>query len=334
MVQFSWLSFGGVMQVRGAGLVLGVLVALVAAPALWAGPFSEVPSDDWAYPVCARLVGLDVLSSAGGSMSFSGRPQLTRFEFGIALLEPLTALQREMASLPAGADPVVRAHAATRALRLSPQLSEDQIAAVAGDLRRLAAEFADVLRPLGFDPASVARELEALSNSEALREWRSQALASPTGVPALTTVAPPDNTVRLPLARGALAFTYQPDLRPPGLLDYLALSAADTNPGPASTSAYAEASPRDPRVSRLRTAYEYDLTTALTLSLAYEEIARRGQGLSPLDTAYLASLGVGYRFAPSASVKLSYSLLEYSSYVFDTPKVRDHVAETAVTIEF
>ncbi len=319
---------------RGVGLVLGVLAMLVASPALWAGPFSEVPSDHWAYPVSARLAGLDVLSSAGGVASLSGHPQLTRFEFGIALLEPLTALQREMTSLPAGADPVVRAHAATRALRLSPQLSEDQIAAAAADLRRLTAEFADVLRPLGFDPASVARELEALSNSEALREWRAQALSGPSGLPALTAVAPSDDTVRVPLARGALALTYQPDLRPPGLLDYLALSAADANNSIASTAAYAEASPRDPRVSRLRTAYEYDLTTALTLSLAYEEIARRGHGLSALDTASLASLGVGYRFAPSASVKLSYSLLEYSSYVFDTPKVRDHVAETAVTIEF
>jgi long-subunit fatty acid transport protein len=72
----------------------------------------------------------------------------------------------------------------------------------------------------------------------------------------------------------------------------------------------------------------------LTLSLAYEEIARNGQGLEPIDSASLASLGVGYKITRTASVTLSYSLLEYSNHLFDGPPLRDRVAETAVSIGF
>jgi len=320
--------------VRGLGLLLGALIALSAAPALWAGPFSEVPSDHWAYPASSRLVALEVLSAPGGGVSFSGHPQLTRFEFGIALLEPLTALQREAKSLPPGADPVTRVQAAARALRIKPSLSEDQIVAVAGDIKLLAAEFSDVLAPVGFDPASAAEMLAALSSKEVVRGWRSQALSGSASPPDTAALAPSGDTLRVPMARGTVALTYERDTRSPEMLDAFALSAADAGLRLGSTPLSAEASPRDPQVSRLRTAYEYDLSAALSLSLAYEEIARRGHGLSALDTAYLASLGVGYRFTPSTSVKLSYSLLEYSNFVFDTPKVYDHLAETAVTIEF
>ncbi|MCJ7750588.1 MAG: hypothetical protein MUQ65_05785, partial [Armatimonadetes bacterium] len=73
--------------------------------------------------------------------------------------------------------------------------------------------------------------------------------------------------------------------------------------------------------------------SALTLSLAYEEIARRGQGLAALDEASLTSLGIGYQLTPSTSVKLSYSRLEYANYALDTPPLRVRVAETAGSIE-
>lgn len=319
---------------RGGRLVIALVVLLGAGSALWAGPFTEIPSGHWTYEACSRLVALDIIQAPNGPAAFSGRPQLTRFEFGIALLEPLRNLDRQLALLPADADSSNRVEVSARTLGLSPQLSEDEIAQAAGDLRRLCLEFNDVLRTLGFDPTRVTSGLQVLSDSSAVRDWRANALSRPMQLPALAPVGPKDDTVRVPLAHGRVALTFQPDLRPPELLDYLALSAADSSLGESSNLARAEPSPRDPRVSRLRTAYEYGLSSALTLSLAYEEIARRGHGLSALDRAYLASLGVGYRVTPSASVNLSYSLLEYSNYVFDSPKVRDRVAETAVSIEF
>ncbi len=74
--------------------------------------------------------------------------------------------------------------------------------------------------------------------------------------------------------------------------------------------------------------------SAVTLSLGREEISRYGQDKAPLDAASLTSLGVGYRFTPSASVKVSYSLLDYQNYTSDAPPVRERVAETSVSVEF
>jgi hypothetical protein len=140
--------------------------------------------------------------------------------------------------------------------------------------------------------------------------------------------------MRVPFARGTVALSLPSDRHLPGLLGYLARSVAADRRGGGDASGPADPAVGDPRLSRLRTAYEYDVSSALTLSLAYEGIARRGHGMETLDTASLASVGIGYRLTPSTSVKLSYSLLEYSNRVLDTPPMRDRVAETAVSIEF
>lgn len=324
---------------RRLGALLGLAVALAAPSMSWAGPFSEVPADHWAYRACARLEAQGVLSVPATGSLFSREVRLTRFEFGLALLDPLNALQRELRSLPSGADPVARVQAAARALRLNPSLSEEELSAIAHDLRLLGSEFSDVLGPLGFDAVAVGTVLQPLLDREAVRQWRARALSTSPLASAANPFADPGSassgdTLRVPLAGGQVALTYQREAGSPEILDYFALSAADGKLGRLPGPLRAEAAPRDPQVSRLRTAYEYDLSSALRLSLAYEEIARRGHGLSPLDTAYLASLGVGYRFTPSTSVKLSYSVMEYSNYVFDTPRVRDTFAETSVTIAF
>jgi hypothetical protein len=322
---------------RGRAIAIALVMVLGAAVPLWAGPFSEVPAGHWAYQACAGLAAAGVVSAPGGAAAFSGRPQLTRFEFGIALLDPLTNLDRELAALPARADPKQILRAALRALNFTPHLSEDDIARLASDLRRLSLEFADILGSLNFDAARAAGGLQLMSSRSAVRDWRSEALSSAPGGPPTSALAgdpATPNTVRVPIAHGTVALTYRSDGRPPELLDYLAISAGDLAVRDGATIARAEPSPRDPSVSRLRTAYEYDLSSALTLSLAYEEIARRGLGLSPLDGASLASFAVGYQLTTSTSVNLSYSLLEYANYVFDTPKVRDRVAETSVSIAF
>jgi len=317
---------------RGSCLAIALLLMLGAAQTLWAGPFTEVPSGHWAYGACGRLAELGVLGSERAS-AFSGNPQLTRFEFGVAILEPLTEVDRAMAALPPEPEAKTARNAVTRALRVSPYSSEEQIAAGAADLRRLSGEFGDVLRGLGFEPGRAARGLQAL-DAAGLREWRAEALSAPgRALMALAPARRADDALRLPVGHGTVALSYDRDLRPPEVMDYLAASAAERGTKP-DASGNAEPALRDPLVSRLRTAYEYGLGSALTLSLAYEEIARRGQGLAPLDSASFASLGIGYRLTPSASVKLSYSLLEYSNYVVDSPPLRDRMAETAVSIGF
>lgn len=329
-----WLSLGGETEVRSAALVIGVLIALLAGSALWAGPFSEVPAGHWSYQACSRLLEMEVLSPPGESTAFSGDPQLTRFEFGLSLLAPLSALEKEAALLPPGAGAGLKVQAATRALGLTPELSESEISAAAADLRSLLREFADVLGPMGFEPAAAEALLEPLLDEKAVRAWRAEALSGSDALPGAPALTAPAASLRVPFAKGMVALSYEGDTNSPRMMDFMALSSEEGRGGAEPPVLGAQPARRDPRVSRVRTAYEYDLTAALSLSLAYEKIARRGDNLSTLDTASFASLGVGYRLTPSTSVKLSYSLLEYSNYVTDTPPVRDHVAQTAVTIEF
>lgn len=314
-------------------IVVTWLVLLGAISVLWAAPFTEVPSSHWAYGACARLTVLDILPSDMGT-SFTGSPQLTRFEFGTALIDPLTTVEEAVAPLAPDASTKALLNTTARAFGLSPRLSEEVISEAARDLIRLTGEFGDVLSSLDFDPARAVGALRILADSAAVREWRAEALAGPSSTLALADIPTNTNTLELPLAHGTFAFTYRHDPEAPELLDYLALSSAAARRNLSEVYAPAEPALRDPLVSRLRTAYEYGLGSAVTLSLAYEEIARRGQGLSPLDTASLASFGIGYRLTPSTSISMSYSLLEYSNYALDTPPLRDRLAETAVSIEF
>lgn len=318
---------------RAGCLMLACAALLGATGTLWAGPFTEVPAGHWAYEASRNLAAMNLLS-VNPATDFSGDPQLTRFEFGIAVVEPLTQVAEAVRSLPSGADQGAVLSAVARALDLSPRYSEKELAAAAADLRRLGQEFADVLRSLGLDPDRAGSALDPLTDSESMRQWRAEALQGIAAPPESAALQPAQDTLRLPFAQGTVALTFNRDLRSPELLDRLAASAAVGRIRDVEGPVSAEPALRDPVVSRLRTAYEYGLGSTLTLSLAYEEIARRGHGLSALDAASLASVGVGYRVTPSASLTLSYSLLEYSNYVFDTPSVRDRVAETAVSIEF
>jgi len=318
---------------RAAVCLVAVLALLGAVSSLWAGPFSEVSARHWAYEECHRLASLGLLSSNDGS-GFSGDPQLTRFEFAIAILDPLISVEEAVTVLGPDADDKALVGAAARALRLSPGSSEEEIARAASGLRSLSDEFSDELRGLNFNRQLTDRALRVLADPGAVRSWRAEALALPTGTLAFADSDAMPGALRVPFARGTVALSLTNDPQLPALLDYLALSAATAHPDVQQLPGVADPAVADPTISRLRTAYEYGLGSALTLSLAYEEIARRGQGLAALDTASLASVGIGYQLTPSTSVKLSYSLLDYANHVFDTPPRRDRVAETAVSIEF
>ncbi len=331
-------------------LLLGALVLLSAVSSLWAAPlgvrpsgepFTKVPAGHWAYGECAELASLGLISVDNG-VGFSGDPQLTRFEFGLALLDTLVPVDEAAAAL--GPQPQRKAllAALAGALRLSPRLSEDKVSQAAAGLRRLTGEFAVELRALDFNPQRASQALAALTDKEAVRAWRAEALSPPLRGLALTSAAPSTDTLQVPLGHGTIALSVPQAGHLPTLLDYLAQSAAALRPANAPNlsaadvglAAAAEPALADPKISRLRTSYEYGLGSALTVSLAYEEVARRGQGMAALDAASLASIGLGYQLTSSTSVQLSYSLLEYANYALDILPLRDRVAETAVSIEF
>jgi len=315
------------MRVCSLAIATLALIVLSGAQSLWAGPFTEVPKGHWAYASCTRLAELGLVAEPPGA--FSGKPLLTRFEFGITILSPLTEVDRAAEALPPGASASTTFNAIARSLRLSPLSSERDIARAAADLRRLGVEFSDTLHALKLDPARAIHALDTI-DVDGARSWRSEALSVPLrGL----SLAGGGGGLRVPVGGGTVALTYNRELRAPEVLDYLAAVAAERG-SRFEGIASAEPAIRDPRISRVRTAYEYGVGPALTLSLAYEEIARNGQGLEPIDSATLASLGIGYRITRTASVTLSYSLLEYSNHLFDSPPMRDRVAETAVSIGF
>jgi len=323
---------------RAGWLGIAGMILLGAGSPLWAAPFTEVPSDHWGYRSCARLVAAGFLPQERQA-EFSGKTPITRFEFGIALLGPLNQVEAALVKLPAEADDNARLRAVLGALSVTPRQSEADVAAALRELRRLAAEFKDVLDSLGLGTERVLRGLGSAGGEEEIRLWRLERLARP-GSPGSalrsegTTRDASLGTFHLPLARGTVGLSLSNPDESRELLDYLAESAATVRPLALTGTGPAEAAITDPRVSRLRTTYEYGIGSALTLSLAYEEVARRGQGLAALDAASLTSLGIGYQLTPSTAVKLSYSLLEYSNYALATPPLRDRVAETAVLIEF
>ncbi len=322
---------------RAGWLCVAGVILLGAASPLWAGPFAEVPSDHWAYRSCARLASVGILGQ-DRQADFSGATPITRFEFGIALLGPLTEVDKALTALPASADGRSRLRAALATLGVSPRQSEAAISASFRDLRRLVGEFGDVLASLGLNVDRVNRGLAALGGEDSIRVWRLEMLAQPASGSTVTSERAvggvPVETVHVPLARGTVGVSLTNPQDAPLVLDYLSKSASALRPLSLTAAGPAEAAITDPRISRLRTTYEYGIGSALTLSLAYEEIARRGQGLAAMDAASLTSLAIGYQLTPSTSVKLSYSLLDYSNYALDTPPVRDRVAETAVSIEF
>jgi|GEM_PF-1606637 len=319
---------------RAGWFLITGFVLLGAVSPLWADPFAEVPSGHWAYDVCARLITVGILPS-DNSVGFSGDPSLTRFEFGIALLDPLTGIDYALADTR---ERETQLRSVLRQLEISPRSSESDIAAQLSDIRRLAIEFQDVFESMGFDVARVVRTLGALNDEAAIRAWRLESLDAPVRGNSFRSDSSKStsgsDTIHLPVGRGTVGVSLTSLEEPPELLDYLAISSAADRSGEYSAPASADAALTDPRVSRLRTTYEYGVGSALTLSLAYEEIDRRGQCLEALDAASLTSLGIGYKLTPSTSVQLSYSLLEYSNYALDTPPVRDRVAETALSIEF
>ena len=73
---------------RAGWLCVAGVILLGAASPLWAGPFTEVPSDHWAYRVCARLTAAGILAKERQA-DFSGNPRITRFEFGKVIVNEL-----------------------------------------------------------------------------------------------------------------------------------------------------------------------------------------------------------------------------------------------------
>jgi len=148
--------------------------------------------------------------------------------------------------------------------------------------------------------------------------------------------ANPAGSFVLGVAGGRLSLRYETGPQP-AIMDYFALGAVSEASEHARKPAVDSAGPvavSSLGVRHVGTAYEYPLTRDLTLSLAYEAIARQGMGLVTLDQTALTTLGVGYALSPSVQLALRYSAVEYQNNLSPGPRVQDRLAETSVSVRF
>lgn len=342
---------------RLAAAVALTILALewVAWPA-HAGPFEEVPPGHPAYASCQWLAGLGALEGQALSR-FSGNPLLTRYEFGLVTLEALTRMKGAGVGLGDLSQPTNGVQAAVAGLGLDPaRASDEQLARVGRELLALCREFQDVLALFGEDMRQGQRAAESLADPGAVRTWRRSLSQSPPAAPGDVESAGRTGGAGLSVAVGAHRLRVSYDGGSPigvGLMDRLALSTsrAASSPSPSPLGASRTLAPfapfggaegaDDPTIGiadlltrRVSTSYEYGVTDDLTLSLAYEAIARTGHNKSPLDAASRTSLGVGYRIFPGGSLELNYSLFDYSNKLTPGPHLGDRMTETQVTVRF
>jgi hypothetical protein len=101
------------------------------------GPFTDVPSDHWAYSVLDQLreKDLNVNADYGGNRSYGSRRALTRYEFAVATARMLERLATSEGEQKPGAEKAT-------AFRINA-------------LRRLAEEFAPQMKTLGVSMSDV-----------------------------------------------------------------------------------------------------------------------------------------------------------------------------------
>jgi len=300
-----------------------VLAVLLAFPSLgWAGPFTAVPPGHWAYGECAYLAGLGLI---GTGLDFTGKHELSRYEFSMALAAPVEGLAR------AGQTGSTAAQAVCSQLSALTPVDRKK----AGEsLVRLVGEFRDALAFVGQDTDKARKQAKELA-SGVLPSWLARPPISlrPSGV--LASGRETAAGLAYELGSGRLALRYSETPAEEASLGHIGLAVPGGGLTPTKGSgSLANTATRDPLVRSLRGSLEYGLTNDLTLDLAYERMVREGRGMVNLDTTDLRSLGLGYRLSPSASLKLRYHVIEYNEPNAPAPRYQDRLTEGRLSISF
>jgi len=303
------------------------LLALLALSAAgWASPFATVPAGHWAYAQSAYLARLGLISS---SLDFSGKEELSRYEFSVALAEPVDGLQRVEAKGDA-----VGQEMKDRLARLTATDRRK----VGAALVRLIEEFKDGLAFLDQKTDPALPHARALARGD-YPSWLEHPVATAHNPTSLVTgAATGPGTVSYSLGSGRVAVAYSETRPEDASLGSMGLNApGNGNRLRLPNLALERESPvavRDPMVRSLRGSLEYGLTDHLTLDLAYERMVKEGRGLITLDTTYLKTLGLGYRLSPSASLRLRYHIVDYQEGTLATPRYEDRLAEGRLLVRF
>lgn len=294
------------------------MLCLLAAPAV-AGPFAEVPRSHPAYKEAAVLDKAAVLRPADSRLLSSGRT-LTRYDFALMVLEPLSAID-------AIAKDNVGSAGQTALAQALQTMSVEERMRLGRAIAVLAREFGDVLRLISEDHAS---GLEAANTLAA------------TGSPGAPRVAksPAEATITSPLSynlRGArLALTYRrsgADAPPFEYVAALRLASPPSAVAPPRASMAGRPAMSDLGLSAVGGSLEYGLTEGLRLSLGYEALLMEGSSNLTADPTRMKTVGLAYRLSGSTDVRLRYQLIERREAP-NVPPAQARLAATELTVRF
>lgn len=299
-----------------SAFALAVLAGLSKAPAVFAGPFAEVPAGHISYRDAALLAESGLWKE--GAAPASG---LCRYDFASGVLEAVRLLS--------GPHPAKELPRYTR-VRLADALS------------RLAKEYEDVL--LLFDESSkkIAEAAKGLESQPGPIVETSS--VSPGAHLAPVVSADGADIPGAHLKSGGLGLTLGAvsPVRLTGgrLIDRLLTETAllsgvggsPAYPGPSSNPGNISGVSL-PSLDRVGGSVEYSLSDSLSLSLAYSALTSGGRLLpTPLSTR-LKTLGVGIRISSATSLSLRYHLLERPERTGAPSPVRS-LAETELLVRF
>jgi len=146
---------------RGLFFVLAALVFATAIPVFAQGPFTDVPTDHWAYDA-VNLLQKDGYVIGYPDGTFGGKRAITRYEFAVAIARIIAAIPPPT-TLPPTVTPPPAVDLSDYVKRsdlpdFSKFATKDDLLA----LRRLIDEFRDELAALGVDVDALKRDVAAL----------------------------------------------------------------------------------------------------------------------------------------------------------------------------
>lgn len=146
---------------KTTSLFMVILVLACAIPALAQGPFTDVPSDHWAYDAINQLQKDGILIGYPDG-TFAGKRNITRYEFAVAIA-------RLMGIIPGAPGETNRTGLVTKA-ELDKAIAGIQVPSISGlatksdvdAIKKLVDEFRDEIAALGVDVDALKRDVAAL----------------------------------------------------------------------------------------------------------------------------------------------------------------------------
>ena len=144
---------------------VGSRCLLWAVPAIAQGPFTDVPTDHWAYDAINTLQKDGILIGYPDG-TFAGKRTITRYEFAVAIARILPLIPKEHGAPGATGitqeqlDNALKDYVKTSDL---PDFSKFATKADVDALRKLVDEFKDELAQMGVDVDTLKKEVAALT---------------------------------------------------------------------------------------------------------------------------------------------------------------------------